>query len=281
MTSDQELQPVNEADWDYLIVLDACRYDIFEQEYGEFLEGELKKVKSRGSATPEWLKNTFTRRYSYNYISANPYINGEGLTLGDLVSGEDWKWKAPEQFQNVVDSWITDWDDELNTVRPEDLTDTALENLDYSKTVIHYIQPHRPFISMNERKFEWAPKNKLEDEEETALRKVLDATRPFWDPVFSAMPYTFQAKIKGVLGLGNDYEKLAREKGEEEVKEYYRKDLRLALEEVKRLIQGLDGKVVVTADHGELLGEGGWGHYIGGKEDELLNVPWLEAKNWP
>ncbi|AOV94446.1 hypothetical protein AQV86_00800 [Nanohaloarchaea archaeon SG9] len=279
MTSEGlEMQPVNEADWDYLIVLDACRYDIFEQEYEDFLEGELKKVRSRGSATPEWLKNTFTGRYSYNYISANPYINGEGLTLGDLVSGEDWSWKAPEQFQNVVDSWIKDWDDELNTVRPEDLTDTALENLEYSKTVIHYIQPHRPFISMNEKNFEWAPKNKLEDEEETVLRKALDATRPVWDPVFSSIPYTFQAKIKGALGLGNDYEKLAREKGEEKVKEYYRKDLRLALEEVKRLIEGLDGKVVVTADHGELLGEGGWGHYIGGNEDELLNVPWLEVR---
>jgi hypothetical protein len=111
------------------------------------------------------------------------------------------------------------------------------------------------------------------------LRKTLDATRPLWDPIFSAMPYKIQTKIKGFLGLGNDYEKLAREKGEQQVKEYYRKDLRLALKEVKRLIESLDGKVVVTSDHGELLGEGGWGHYIGGKEKELIEVPWLEVNN--
>jgi hypothetical protein len=274
--SDLEMQPVNEEDWDYLIVLDACRYDYFKENYQDFLEGELKKYKSRGSATPEWLWSTFTSRYQYNYISANPYINGRGLTLGKLVSGYEKDWKATDHFQNVFDSWINDWDDELSTVRPEDLTDTALENLQYSKTVIHYIQPHRPFISMGETGFEWNPKNKLEDEEST-MRKTLDKTRPLWDPVFSAMPYKVQTKIKGALGLGNDYEKLAREKGEKEVKGYYEKDLRLALEEVSRLVEELDGKVIVTADHGELLGEGSWGHYIGGKEDELLEVPWLEV----
>jgi hypothetical protein len=255
-----EKQPVNESDWDYLIVLDACRYDYFKENYTDFFQGELEKYRSRGSATPEWLWSTFTSRYSYNYISANPYINGQGLTLGELVSGEDSDWTANEHFQNVVDSWIQDWDDEINTVRPEDLTDTALENLQYEKTVIHYIQPHRPFISIGESDFEWSPKNKLEDEEESTARKILDTTRPLWDPVFSLMPYTLQSRVKGFLAMGNDYEKLARVK------------------EVARLIEGLDGKVVVTADHGELLGEGGWGHYIGGKEDELLNVPWVEIE---
>jgi len=276
--SDLEVQPVNEADWDYMIVLDACRYDMFKENYQDFLKGELKKYRSRGSATPEWLWNTFESRYSYNYISANPYINGEGLTLGDLVSGQEKDWKATDHFQNVVDSWIQDWDDELNTVRPGDLTETALENLRYEKTVIHYIQPHRPFISLGETEFEWSPKNKkLEGEEKSVKRKIFDSTRPLWSPVFEKMPYTVQSRIKSVLGMGNDYEKLAREKGEEKVKEYYRKDLRMALKEVARLVEELDGKIVITADHGELLVEGGWGHYIGGEEDELLNVPWLEV----
>jgi hypothetical protein len=81
-----EKQPVNESDWDYLIVLDACRYDYFKENYTDFFQGELEKYRSRGSATPEWLWSTFTSRYSYNYISANPYINGQGLTLGELES---------------------------------------------------------------------------------------------------------------------------------------------------------------------------------------------------
>lgn len=273
-----ELQPVNDSDWDYLIVLDACRYDIFEEEYDDFLEGKLKKYRSRGSATPEWLWNTFNKRYRYHYISANPYINNQGLTLGQLVSGYEKDWKATDHFPLIIDSWIQDWDSELNTVRPGDLTDTAIEKAE-EKTIIHYIQPHRPFISMGEKDFEWSPKNKLDGEEKNTKRKIFDTTRPIWNPVFQRTPYKIQSKIKSVLGMGNDYEKLAREHGEEQVKNYYRQDLRLALEEVERLIEELEGKIVVTSDHGEILGERGeWGHSIGSDRPELLEVPWLEVK---
>ncbi|EHK01167.1 hypothetical protein HRED_02650 [Candidatus Haloredivivus sp. G17] len=276
-----EKQDVNGSNWDYLIVLDACRYDIFQEEYEEFLEGKLKKVKSRGSATPEWLYETFTSRYSYNYISANPYINGQGLSLDQLVGGCEQEWNATEHFQNIVDSWINDWDEEINTVRPEKLTDTALENLEYSKTIIHYIQPHRPFISAGDaEEFGWEAKNKMEETEKTYTRKILDKTRPLWDPIYQAMPYKIQSKIKSVLGLGSDsFEKLVQKEGEEKVREYYRQDVRLALEQVQRMVKELDGKVVVTADHGELLGENGhWGHKIGLENTELLEVPWLEIK---
>lgn len=279
MSENLEIQPVNEADWDYLIVLDACRYDYFKENYSDFLDGELKKYRSRGSATPEWLWNTFQSRYNYNYVSANPYINGEGLSLSELVGGAQEDWKATEHFTHIVDSWIEDWDEEINTVRPEDLTETALDNLN-GKTVIHYIQPHRPFISLGEKDFEWSPKNKLDGEEKSTKRKIFDKTRPLWDPVFQNLPYKIQSKIKSVLGMGNNYEKLAREHGAEQVKEYYRKDLRLALKEVEKLVEGLDGKIVVTSDHGELLGEKGeWGHSIGSKRPELLEVPWLEAES--
>ena len=273
-----EMQDVNGSKWDYLIVLDACRYDMFKDNYEDFLSGELSKVKSRGAATPEWLWNTFTSRYNYNYISANPYINSYGLTLEEMVGGCEQDWDARNKFQNIVDVWDTDWDDKLNTVRPEEMTDTALENLEYSKTVIHYIQPHRPYISGNDTEHSWAPKAEIEGQEKSAKRKFFDKTRPLWNPVFRKMPYTIQSKIKSVLGMGNDFEKLVREKGEEQVIEYYRKDLRMVLEEVARLVEELDGKVIVTADHGELLGEGGWGHYIGGEEDELRHVPWLEVE---
>jgi hypothetical protein len=276
-----EMQEVHGTDWGYLIILDACRYDIFEQEYSNFLEGELKKVKSRGSATPEWLWETFDSRYNYNYVSANPYVNGKGLTLEQLVGGADQDWNAVDHFQNIVDSWIRDWDDEINTVRPEDLTDTALQNLEYSKTIIHYIQPHRPFISAGDKEeFGWEAKKKMEDEEQSFKRKILEKTRPAWNPVFEALPYKLQNKIKAKLGLGSDsFHALVQKEGEKQVKEYYRQDVKLALEQVKRLIEELDGKVIVTADHGELLGENDhWGHKIGLEKPELLEVPWLEIK---
>ena len=249
--TETEMQNVHGTDWDYLIILDACRYDIFEQEYSDFLDGEVKKVKSRGSATPEWLWETFTSRYNYNYISANPYINGQGLTLEQLVGGADQDWNALDHFQNIVDSWIHDWDEDINTVRPGELTDTALENLEYSKTVIHYIQPHRPFISAGDNEeFGWEAKKKLEDEQQSFKRKMLEKTRPLWNPVFEALPYKIQTTIKAKLGLGSDsFHALVQKEGEKQVKEYYRQDVKLALEQVQRLVEELDGKVVVTADH--------------------------------
>lgn len=273
-------QDIHGTNWDYLIVLDACRYDVFEQEYQEFLKGELEKVESKGSATPEWLWKTFTSRYNYNYISANPYANGQGLSLDQLVGGCDQDWNAVEHFQNIIDSWIHDWDDDVNTVRPQSVTDRALDNLQYSKTIIHYIQPHRPYISAGDaEEFGWEAKGKMEDTEKSFSRKILDKTRPVWDPIYQSIPYRFQSKIKSALGLGSDsFEKLVQKEGEEKVREYYREDLRMALKEVERLVEELNGEVVVTADHGELLGENGeWGHRIGLKKPELLEVPWLKV----
>ena len=51
---------VMEEEWDYLLVLDACRYDYFAEEYPKFLHGELQKKRSRGSSTSDWLLKNFT-----------------------------------------------------------------------------------------------------------------------------------------------------------------------------------------------------------------------------
>lgn len=49
----EEQRPLDRS-WDYLIILDACRFDVFEEVYDDFLEGRLRKVESVGSSTPEW-----------------------------------------------------------------------------------------------------------------------------------------------------------------------------------------------------------------------------------
>ena len=38
--------------WDYLIILDACRYDYFAILHRYFFEGDLEKKFSRGIDTP-------------------------------------------------------------------------------------------------------------------------------------------------------------------------------------------------------------------------------------
>lgn len=59
------LQPIHEEDWDYLIVLDACRYDKFKESYPDYLDGELRKVWSRASSTQPWLGKTFPDEYDF------------------------------------------------------------------------------------------------------------------------------------------------------------------------------------------------------------------------
>lgn len=70
--------------------------------------------------------------------------------------------------------------------------------------------------------------------------------------------------------------------GPETVHDVYVDNLELVLSEVERLIPQLSGKTVVTADHGELLGERlppiplrQYQHPTGVYVEELVKVPWL------
>jgi hypothetical protein len=57
----------------------------------------------------------------------------------------------------------------------------------------------------------------------------------------------------------------------------------ISLENAKRLVDGLDGKTVITADHGNLIGERRfpiplrlYGHPANFKHPTLLRVPWVQ-----
>lgn len=271
-----KVQPVHESDWNYLIVLDACRYDFFKENYQDFLEGNLKPVKSRGTSTPEWLPKTFTSRYNYRYFAANPYVNSLGKAHED--------WDPTKAFRQIEDVWATDWNEEQNTVLPEDLTDRVMEEEDGSKSIIHYIQPHRPYISCPQEEKVWNLQEEIVEEHETdepgTKRKMIEMTRPYWSKFFWKLPYRTRWKIKDALGLENPHwGALVQEIGEDKVREHYEEDLRLALKQVARLVGELEGKVVVTADHGEALGEhNDWGHQIGSDNPKQYTVPWLEVE---
>ncbi len=65
----------------------------------------------------------------------------------------------------------------------------------------------------------------------------------------------------------------------EEAREAYEDNLRLALEWALRLVSSLEGKVVLTSDHGELFGEYGlYSHPHKVYVPELLTVPWVELE---
>ena len=57
------------------------------------------------------------------------------------------------------------------------------------------------------------------------------------------------------------------------------KDLKLGLKYVKNLIEEYSNKkIIITADHGELLGEdGNYGHRGTRRHKHIVEVPWFEV----
>ena len=62
--------------------------------------------------------------------------------------------------------------------------------------------------------------------------------------------------------------------------EAYRENLRIVLQEVEELLGALDGRTMVTADHGEMLGDRhryvpvkDYGHHVGIFNDPTTKVP--------
>ncbi|KXA94987.1 hypothetical protein AKJ37_07125, partial [candidate division MSBL1 archaeon SCGC-AAA259I09] len=59
-----------------------------------------------------------------------------------------------------------------------------------------------------------------------------------------------------------------------------KKNLEYALEAIQRFAEEVEGKIVVTSDHGEAFGEGGlWGHINKPHIPVLVEVPWLEIND--
>ena len=220
---------VNET-WDYLIILDACRYDYFEKNYSEYLEGKLYKKISQGSYTPEWLERNFSdKNNDIVYVGGNDFVE------------RDFK----DRFHFVDNVANYAWDEKLGTVKPNDITKAALRNkikFPNKRIIVHYVQPHAPFVG----------------KERVKHLKFLDENKPAW-----------RAFDMARMGLVS----------KEKLRKAYEENLKLVLKEVKELIKYIKGKIIVTADHGELLSEYGlYGHRRELYFKELIEVPWLVIK---
>jgi hypothetical protein len=129
-----------EDDWDNLIILDACRHDMFKQL--SYLEGTLTHRTSMAASTEEFLKSGLVNKQYYDtvYVTANPMFERNIEQLN-------------QPFHAVINVWAEDgWDDEHNTVLPETMTEYVLrasEQYPNKRIIAHYIQPHYPFISAN------------------------------------------------------------------------------------------------------------------------------------
>jgi hypothetical protein len=156
------------------------------------------------------------------------------------------------QIHELRHGWqVYGWDEEYRTVLPETTTEHALQAAaDHpdKRLIVHYIQPHYPFLT--------------------------DDGGPFRDDEIFLKPDKvggWERVMTGDLDVSRS-----------EVWDAYVETLRRTLPEVERLIDGIDGKTVVTSDHGNMVGERArpfpireWGHPRGIYTEELVKVPWL------
>jgi hypothetical protein len=264
---------IMEEDWDHLIILDACRYDYFEKIYKDYLGGKLRKVISPASHTKEWIKKVFRGKYNdVVYVSANPLINSMGV--GDF--------DARKHFHKVIDVWDHGWDKKIEMVPPENVNKATLRARDDypdKRLIIHYAQPHGPYLSLGASEKRGAPFQRLGAWVGKFLeRKFRKFVGRALEKFFGRTPILW--KIRGILGQRPlTPEEVAFREGKGSLHQAYEKNLKIALIYVAKLVKELPGKIVITADHGECLGEEGrYNHEPELHIPALVEVPWLEVK---
>lgn len=232
---------VADEDWDNLLILDGCRYDLFEQVWDG--DETIKRYNSGASASFEFIEKQFLDRELHDtvYITANPHAH----QIPDDV------------FHSIVSLLETAWDDELGTVLPEDASRVARQVADdfpNKRYIIHFMQPHFPFIGEIGRELSQGgitPENCEPINDESQIWKRLQYRE-----------------------LDTDLETIW---------EAYRENLEVVLSEARDLAGSLQGKSVITTDHGNLVGDRmspipvrGFGHPPSLYLPELVEIPWVE-----
>ncbi|KXB03932.1 hypothetical protein AKJ47_01335 [candidate division MSBL1 archaeon SCGC-AAA261G05] len=268
MVKDQK-KLIRRKNWDCLIVLDACRYDYFKRNYKDYFKGRLKKVISKGSATKEWVKKTFSENNEdIVYLSSHAGINSKNIEVFENFSGN-------KTFHQVIDVWDWGWDEDLGTVPPQIVSkSTRIARAKYpSKRLIsHFMQPHQPYLTL-ESSESFAARDP--SKKEVKIRQLIEkiGRRIFGQLTLRRIGTFLNLRRQGSVAS------IAKEYGEETLHHAYEENLRIALEEVGNLVKRLPGRAVITADHGELLGEEGlWGHPPESDNTILRRVPWLEIE---
>lgn len=231
-----------DRDWDTLILLDACRYDLFRAE--NTIDGRLSSVRSNASSSDEFFAKNIEGRAHGDlvYYSANPHIDNVDASFHDLYR----LWEGET------------WDEENGTVLPGDAVDKVIntaDEYDDKRIILHMMQPHRPFLG--ERAADFA---------QSGFARTGVTRAPGEDPDIAFWWHRIED------------EKLDKK----QVMRLYRDTLRVALPHVQRLADYLPGKTVVSADHGNIFGDRGmfgqrlYGHPSYTHHPKLVTVPWLE-----
>jgi hypothetical protein len=123
-----------------------------------------------------------------------------------------------------------------------DLAVQAARNNNWERCVVHYMQPHKPFFTKTESRGDFSVQE--------------------WSLGYQPYREFFSGNIT-----------------REQLNTSFQSNLNYVLNEVELLLENVDASdVVLTADHGQALGENGlWDHTIGVKHPSMRRVPWVET----
>jgi len=152
---------------------------------------------------------------------------------------------------------IDEWDDEIGTIHPEDVAGAAKRvHAQYpnKRLILHFMQPHRPYLG---------------------------ATAEHLRERVNLVGYRNEGNGLQIWGAIKEGKVTV-----EEVRAAYSETLEIVLGTVDEFLNEMDGRSVITADHGEMLGERifpftsrVWGHSEGFSTPMLRQVPWLEISS--
>lgn len=137
-----EPKGIDDFEWDNLVILDACRLDLYQQ-----VTGNDDFRITGGSHSADFVKYNFSQG-DYDdvvVVTANPHY------MEDLFIEETGR-KPSEVFHEVFHTYENRWDDEKGTVMPGDLCKdvrTASKLFPEKRILVHFMQPHIPFLSLD------------------------------------------------------------------------------------------------------------------------------------
>lgn len=235
---EQRATNVYSRKWDVLVILDGCRVDLLESVADDYaFVDNVTSLYSVGSTSEEWMQRTFggvdsATRESTGYVTANAHLQHTSVDTNE--------------FSVLDEVWRYGWDDELGTVRPRTMTDRAIavhRNTDVDRLIVHYMQPHAPFLDDPELTDGMTLNGNPDSPGSVNVWDKLSDGRLSWAEVWNA----------------------------------YRRNLCRVLDEVALLRENVDAdRLVVSSDHGNAMGElGQYGHGRHERVDSVCQVPWV------
>lgn len=225
-------------------------------------DGKLNKVVSKGSHSREFIDANF-RGGSFHdtvYVTAN----AKAWDVDDSTFYNMIRTYGQEQRNRDDQSRYRAYSPEV----VYDIACSAYEQHQDKRLIVHFMQPHAPYFGTNAMK--------LREE----LRYKYDIAFNAWDSKEKINESEEEFKYLLKVAKKKDYISA------QELYDVYIENLEYVFTYVKRLLDKLEGKTVITADHGELLGFtqnrligltniNRYEHPKGVHIPELCFVPWL------